>query len=171
MHATGQLPWQRLWNERKDQPKYAKMSENEFVATVKRKTPMEILCAGLPKEFSDFLLATRNLEFDEKPNYEGYRKMFRNLFDECVGSPLPPPPRALALAHQSFSSHTAAQAQVVYLRLRPNLTAHRLGEARLFPRTASHPLTCTESPFFSRANVYLQTHHSFTLLPGRGALG
>ena len=31
----------------------------------------------------------RTLEFDEKPNYDGYRKIFRKLFDECVCSPLP----------------------------------------------------------------------------------
>jgi hypothetical protein len=32
------------------------------------------------------------LDYDEKPNYDGYRKMFRTLFDECV----PPPHVALA---------------------------------------------------------------------------
>jgi len=82
MLIKGSLPWQRLWAERKDQPKYAKMSEGEFMATVKRKTPTEILCAGLPKEFSDFVNTVRTLEFDEKPNYDGYRKIFRKLFDE-----------------------------------------------------------------------------------------
>lgn len=109
-HATGTLPWHRMWNERKDQPKYAKMSEGEFIATVKRKTPMEVLCAGLPKEFADFVMSARNLDFDEKPNYDGYRKMFRKLFDECVCSPLPL--LALILHHGSVSFHTAAQAQV-----------------------------------------------------------
>lgn len=38
------------------------------------------LCDGLPPEFRTFFEHVRTLRFDQRPNYAGLRKMFRDLF-------------------------------------------------------------------------------------------
>jgi hypothetical protein len=39
----------------------------------------EMLCKGLPDEFSQFMNYTKNLKFDEKPDYSYIRTLFRVL--------------------------------------------------------------------------------------------
>ena len=41
---------------------------------------VEQVCAGLPKEFSDFLSYCRCLEYEQKPNYRNLKKKFSKLF-------------------------------------------------------------------------------------------
>lgn len=43
-------------------------------------TPVEILCKGLPIEFSTYLNYCRSLRFEDKPDYLYLRKMFKDLF-------------------------------------------------------------------------------------------
>ncbi|KAJ7807480.1 kinase-like protein [Mycena olivaceomarginata] len=45
----------------------------------KMTTPTDLLCRGLPDEFSAFLNYTRALRFDAKPDYSYLRKLFRAL--------------------------------------------------------------------------------------------
>ena len=69
----GDLPW--MGNQCKDQEeKFKRISE------MKANTPFEELCKGFPKEFVQYFRMVRNLGFAEKPDYAGYRKLFRQLF-------------------------------------------------------------------------------------------
>ena len=43
-------------------------------------TSIEVLCKGYPVEFTKYLSQTRNLRFDERPNYSAMRNMFKDLF-------------------------------------------------------------------------------------------
>eukprot|EP00732_Lithocolla_globosa_P003652 Lithocolla_globosa_v1_NODE_3015_length_1794_cov_301.641173.p1 type:complete len:340 gc:universal NODE_3015_length_1794_cov_301.641173:1591-572(-) len=69
----GSLPWQGLRAHTKKH-KYEKISERKL------STKIEILCRGFPKEFADYLVYTRSLQFDDKPDYAYLRKLFRDLF-------------------------------------------------------------------------------------------
>lgn len=42
--------------------------------------PVEILCKGLPVEFSIYLNYCKSLRFEDKPDYMYLRKMFKDLF-------------------------------------------------------------------------------------------
>lgn len=67
----GRLPWQGI---------NAKTAKRRFekIIDIKKNYPKEKLCSRLPQEFSMFLESVRKLEFDQKPNYEEYKMMFRN---------------------------------------------------------------------------------------------
>ncbi|OHS98914.1 hypothetical protein TRFO_34748 [Tritrichomonas foetus] len=52
----------------------------KIVGQIKMTTSIDTVCEGTPKEFSIFLRSVRNLRFEEEPDYEGYRKMFRELY-------------------------------------------------------------------------------------------
>jgi casein kinase 1 len=43
-------------------------------------TPVELLCAGLPPEFAEYLHSVRALCFRDEPDYAGYRRMFTRCF-------------------------------------------------------------------------------------------
>jgi serine/threonine protein kinase len=83
------LPWQGLKAKSK-YDKYAKICQK------KQETSLELLCEGLPDCFSKFLLASRELKFEEEPKYEDCVNLFTKLmkekgllndgmFDWCVG--------------------------------------------------------------------------------------
>lgn len=42
--------------------------------------PVEVLCKGLPIEFSTYLNYCRSLKFDDKPDYGFLRRNFKELF-------------------------------------------------------------------------------------------
>jgi len=46
----------------------------------KLSTPIETLCKGYAGEFATYLTYTRNLRFDEKPDYNYCRNLFKELF-------------------------------------------------------------------------------------------
>lgn len=69
----GRLPWQGLQAE-DHKERLRKIYE------VKKKTPIDDLCKGLPQEFATYLKKVRKLKFEEEPNYSEYRQMFRDLF-------------------------------------------------------------------------------------------
>ncbi|EGR27909.1 kinase domain protein [Ichthyophthirius multifiliis] len=69
----GILPWQNLKaNNKKD--KYERIMEKKL------STPIEVLCKGFPDEFAQFLVYTRNLRFDEKPDYNYCQQLFKDRF-------------------------------------------------------------------------------------------
>ena len=59
----GNLPWQGLKLYKGDE-KYKKIYE------VKKNTSAEELCAGFPKQFCEYIRYTRNLSFEQEPNYD-----------------------------------------------------------------------------------------------------
>ncbi|KAJ3216520.1 serine/threonine protein kinase [Clydaea vesicula] len=71
--CRGSLPWQGLKAATKKQ-KYDRIMEKKMT------TPTEILCRGYPNEFAIYLNYSRSLRFDDKPDYNYLRKLFRDLF-------------------------------------------------------------------------------------------
>lgn len=68
----GKLPWSGI---------HVKREEDRFskVGQIKKKTPPEILCKGMPEEFHNYLKTVKKLRFDEAPNYRALKKPFEDL--------------------------------------------------------------------------------------------
>lgn len=71
----GQLPWQGLKAPTNKQ-KYEKIGDK------KRSTPVYDLCAGLPKQFAQYLESVRGLAFDAEPDYASYRQLILSALDD-----------------------------------------------------------------------------------------
>ena len=71
--CNSSLPWQGIRAASKKQ-KYKKIYEK------KRDTSIEQLCEGQPIEFAIYLKYVRDLNFDETPDYEYLRELFRGLY-------------------------------------------------------------------------------------------
>ncbi len=69
------LPWQSLYATTKN-AKYERIKEKKI------DTPIEKLCQGYPSEFAQYLQLTRNMKFEEQPDYTFLKTMFRNLFNK-----------------------------------------------------------------------------------------
>ena len=69
----GSLPWMGLDASTREQ-KYEK------ILKMKKEIPVDELCHGLPKEFTQYLMTVKRLKFSDKPRYSKYRALFRNLF-------------------------------------------------------------------------------------------
>ena len=69
----GELPWQGLKGENIRQ-KY------RLIAEVKQKTKPETLCEDIPKEFYQYFIEIKALEFDENPKYKRYLDLFSKLY-------------------------------------------------------------------------------------------
>jgi len=67
--AKGSVPWQAVRSNNKNE-KYEK------IMAMKIATPPTVLCARLPNAFHKFLSYSRNLKFEEEPNYEYCRQLF-----------------------------------------------------------------------------------------------
>ncbi|XP_044001047.1 casein kinase I-like [Aphidius gifuensis] len=70
--VNGALPWQGLKAGTKKQ-KYDRICEK------KMSTPLEVLCKNMPAEFVTYLQYTRDLRFDECPDYVFLYQQFRML--------------------------------------------------------------------------------------------
>jgi serine/threonine protein kinase len=70
----GNLPWQGLKLYKGDD-RYKKIYE------VKKNTPIDELCAGFPKEFNEYIKYTRNLNFEQEPNYDYLKKLIYNIMN------------------------------------------------------------------------------------------
>ncbi len=68
----GQLPWENLNPNLNAKELYLK------TYAMKKYMPVEKLCKGLP-EMEDYFKYSRSLKFQEKPNYEYLRNIFKNL--------------------------------------------------------------------------------------------
>ncbi|VAH61203.1 unnamed protein product [Triticum turgidum subsp. durum] len=69
----GSLPWQGLKAGTKKQ-KYEKISERKIA------TSIEALCRGYPSEFQSFFHYCRSLRFEDSPDYQYLKRLFRDLF-------------------------------------------------------------------------------------------
>jgi serine/threonine protein kinase len=69
----GTLPWQGLKAKTKKE-KYDKITEKKI------STSIDALCRGYPDEFLTYLNYCRALRFDDKPDYNYLRRLFRSLF-------------------------------------------------------------------------------------------
>ncbi|KAL9987971.1 hypothetical protein ACROYT_G002358 [Oculina patagonica] len=70
--CKGSLPWQGL-QARSDQERYKLITEKKLSISVER------LCHDLPNEFQDYLNYCKGLEFEEDPDYEFLRGLFKQL--------------------------------------------------------------------------------------------
>lgn len=70
--GTGTLKWLNIPAKTKRQ-KYTRIME------IKRETPLEELCAGLPGEFIDYLKYVRSLQFEDEPDYTLLRDLFKTI--------------------------------------------------------------------------------------------
>ncbi|KAL5221880.1 hypothetical protein ABZP36_026593 [Zizania latifolia] len=69
----GSLPWQGLKAGTKKQ-KYEKISERKIA------TSIEALCRGYPSEFASYFHYCRSLRFEDLPDYQYLKRLFRDLF-------------------------------------------------------------------------------------------
>ena len=69
----GSLPWQGIQAANKSE-------KIQKILDCKISYLPEMLCEGLPKEFSIFLNYVRALRFEEKPDYAFIRRLFKELF-------------------------------------------------------------------------------------------
>ena len=74
----GRLPWQGL-NVKVKEMRYQKILEK------KKETTSEALCKGFPNEFKEYVEYTRNLGYEEEPNYDRLRCLFLNLVCDKMG--------------------------------------------------------------------------------------
>ncbi|VAH76950.1 unnamed protein product [Triticum turgidum subsp. durum] len=144
----GSLPWQGLKAGTKKQ-KYEKISERKIA------TSIEALCRGYPSEFQSFFHYCRALRFEDSPDYQYLKRLFRDLFiregfqfdyvfDWTIlkyqqSQMTSAPPRAIAAAAGQSSG------------MAPIASNNRLSveQARkLFPvillRSSTHPVSATE---------------------------
>lgn len=66
----GSLPWSGLDAKTQDE-KYRKIKEK------KESTPLDELCQGFPDAFQAYLTTARGLDFKTRPDYDAYRKLFK----------------------------------------------------------------------------------------------
>jgi len=71
----GSLPWQGTRAKDKKE-KYEKIKQ------IKISTTFESLCKGIPEEFLHYLKYCHSLGFEEKPDYDFVRKLFKDLFQK-----------------------------------------------------------------------------------------
>ncbi|GLD95995.1 hypothetical protein PINS_up004673 [Pythium insidiosum] len=155
----GDLPWQQAKSDAEG-------------AQMKRETPVESLCAGLPKEWIAMMKAARECGFEDKPNYEFFASNFQKLgakpeshepfqwgskarklhppassTKEETSAPSPKKPRQSTKAATPNSSDTgAASMQSESVRSRPKPRANK---------KASH-----ESTPLSRGNSKTREHQN-----------
>ena len=69
---VGRLPWQGYISHSKED-KYYKIKK------IKKETTAEQLCQGLPRQFLDYIRYTRNLQYEENPNYNYLKSLFLSV--------------------------------------------------------------------------------------------
>ena len=69
----GTLPWQGI-DTRNREEKYKRIFE------IKSSTVVTDLCKGYPQEFTDYLNYSRSIGFEETPDYNYIKKLFKDLF-------------------------------------------------------------------------------------------
>ena len=69
----GELPWEHLNLKYNEKDLYLK------TYAMKKYMPVERLCKGLPPEMQDYFKYVRNLKFQEKPNYDYLKNLFKTI--------------------------------------------------------------------------------------------
>jgi len=67
------LPWQGL-------PAKTKKEKYEKIRDKKLATQVETLCKGYPEEFAKYMDYTRSLKFEDRPDAQFLRKLYKDLF-------------------------------------------------------------------------------------------
>ena len=76
---TGKLPWKGInLKDRQRKKKYLEM------LLLKKFTSPEKICEGMPNEFVDFYKYCKSLNFEQDPDYEYLRKIFRKILSNCL---------------------------------------------------------------------------------------
>ena len=70
--SKGSLPWKGLKTKNKSE-------KNSKILSQKMNTSNEDLCSGIPKELSTFLQYTRDLQFEERPDYDYLRGLLNKI--------------------------------------------------------------------------------------------
>ena len=73
----GRLPWQGI-NGKSHKECYQKLY------LMKKYMPVEKLCNGLPKGMSDFLIYAKNLKFEQQPDYNYLKSLFKVILSYLV---------------------------------------------------------------------------------------
>ena len=71
----GYLPWKGLKASNK-------MERYKKIYYIKKTIAPEKLCSGLPEEFCEYIKYTKNLNFEEEPNYKYLRDLFIKILDK-----------------------------------------------------------------------------------------
>ena len=71
----GSLPWQGIPGKNKDE-RYKKILQK------KEETSAHELCKDFPEEFEKYIDYTRNMEYEEDPDYERLKEYFKNIIEE-----------------------------------------------------------------------------------------
>ena len=71
----GSLPWQGIPGKNKDE-RYKKILQK------KEETTAHELCKDFPEEFEKYIDYTRNMEYEEDPDYERLKEYFKNIIEE-----------------------------------------------------------------------------------------
>ena len=71
----GSLPWQGIPGKTKDE-RYKKILQK------KNDTSAQELCEGFPEEFEKYIEYTRNMEYEEEPDYDKLRDYFLDVLDK-----------------------------------------------------------------------------------------
>mmetsp|Transcript_15701 Transcript_15701/g.14210 ORF Transcript_15701/g.14210 Transcript_15701/m.14210 type:complete len:354 (-) Transcript_15701:131-1192(-) len=69
----GYLPWQGL-------KAYTKIQKYEKILEKKNSTSTETLCKGFPVEFKAYFDHVKSLRFEDRPDYDYLKRLFRELF-------------------------------------------------------------------------------------------
>ena len=69
----GKLPWEHLNQKFNEKELYIK------TYAMKKYMPIERLCKGLPSEMEEYFKYVRNLKFQEEPNYDYLKNLFKNI--------------------------------------------------------------------------------------------
>ena len=71
---TGKLPWQGI--SLKDHDRAKKYLE---MLLLKKYSPIEVICQNVPSEFIDYIKYCRKLTFEQEPDYEYLRNLFKSI--------------------------------------------------------------------------------------------
>ena len=71
----GNLPWQGLKLSKRD-------DRNKKIYEVKKETSPEELCVGYPKQFCEYIRYTRNLKFEQEPNYDYLKRLIYSVMNK-----------------------------------------------------------------------------------------
>ena len=75
-----ELPW-------KDDPLYA-INKTQYLQMIKdRKIKSDVLCQGLPDEFSSYIKYVYSLKFEQDPNYDYLKSLFKQLLNNLTNNP------------------------------------------------------------------------------------
>ena len=71
----GELPWQGM-KAKVMKEKYEKIMEKKIAS------PIDVLCKGFPEEFASFINYTRELKFDDRPDYGYLRRLLKTISEK-----------------------------------------------------------------------------------------